>query len=141
MYVDEKENIFVVSTAHEVFWARFRIFHEVVWHQNLALRAASSPVQDLLWCLIIDSVLLIDAVSLTIIVNTRNCTVEEILSYFLTLDLPWHRGGQQPGGARLTVILIKWVTRSTMSGNIAPLEGIVFCPVHLETEMCRIFLI
>ena len=110
MFVDETKSIFVVYTAHKVSGAGFSIFHEVVWHQNLALRAASSPVQDLLWCLIIDSVLLIDAVSLAIIVNTRNCTVEKILSYFLTLDLPWHRGGQQPGGARLTVILIKWVT-------------------------------
>ena len=106
----EKENIFVVSTAHKVSWAGFRIFHEVVWYQNLVLWAASSPVQDLLWCLIIDSLLLIDAVSLAIIVNTRNCTVREIFSYLLTLDLPRHRGGQQPGGARLTVILIKWVT-------------------------------
>ena len=60
--------------------------------------------------LVSDSLLFVDAVSLPIIVNTRFCTVEQILSYLLTLNLPWQGGGQQPGGARLTVILVKGVS-------------------------------
>ena len=109
MFVDETKSIFVVYTAHKVSGAGFSIFHEVVWHQNLVLWAVCPPKHELLRRLIMDSILLIDAVSLAIIVNTRICTVEKILAYLLALDLPWQGGGQQPG-ARLTVILVKGVS-------------------------------
>ena len=98
-----------VHTAREVSGAGDCVLNKVVWHQNLVLWAVCPPEHDLLRRLIMDSILLIDAVSLAIIVNTRFCTVEQILAYLLALDLPWQGGGQQPG-ARLTVILVKWVS-------------------------------
>ena len=118
MLSNESIRYFVVCSAGKVAGTGLGVSHPVVWHQDHVLRAVYLPVKDLFLRIVKGSLCLLDAVRLTVITDPGNDTVVKIIRNVLTLDLPGHRGGQQPGVARVTAVLIKRVTAGVWPGVV-----------------------